>query len=163
MKHLPAQRLVDNAVQLSLCPMRCFPRHAHSWSDVAMLTFSAQEATACAFTSCVRKMPLVTRRLGACALDRGDVNCSVRVKIFCAGGWCSCILKPRAENVSNRPQPWYADACTLCTCLWSTCVCSGSAEITKFIDSPTSLHAHMVPRKLLVRLQLRCAHFLACV
>ena len=71
--------------------------------------FSAQEATtACAFTSRAQKMPLVTRRLGACALDRGDVNCSVRVKIFCAGRRCSSILKPRADNVSNHAQPWHA-------------------------------------------------------
>ena len=163
MKHLLAQRLFDNAVQFSLYPMRCFPRHAHSWSDVAMFTFSAQEATACAFTSRAQKMPLGMRRLGACALERGDVNCYVRVNIFCAGGWCSCILKPRAENVSNHAQHWHADTCTWCTRLWSTCVCSGSAEITKFMCSPTSLPARMVPRKLLVRLQLRCAHFLACV
>ena len=123
LKHLLHQRLVDNAVQFSLCPMRCFPRHAHSWSDAAMLTFSAQESTACAFTCRAQKMPMVTRRLGACALDRGDVNCSVRLKIFCARGCCSSILKPRAENVSNHAQPWHADACSLCTCLWSTCVC----------------------------------------
>ena len=37
-----------------------------------MLTFSAQEATACALTSRAQKMPLVTRRLGACGLDCGD-------------------------------------------------------------------------------------------
>ena len=43
------------------------------------VTFSALEATACAFRSRAQKMSLATRRLGHCAPDRGDVKYSMHV------------------------------------------------------------------------------------
>ena len=81
---LLAQRLADHAVPFSLYPMRCLGRHAYSLRDVGMLTFSALEATACAFRSRAQKMFLVTRMVGHCALERGGV------KLFCAGAEKTC-------------------------------------------------------------------------
>ena len=67
--------------------------------NVVMLSFSAQEATACAFRSRAQKTNLVTRGLGYCALERGGVQVSVLLRANIANNTCFQSSAPVVTRV----------------------------------------------------------------